>query len=191
MSKPVDNGKVCGAAGARELIEWAIAIGLAVVLAVSVHTWVGQLVTVDGPSMQPALWTGEKVLIGKVEYYFNQPKRGDIVLARFPGSDQNFIKRVIALGGERILVNDGSVYINGKKLDEPYISEPIGYSMEELTVPEDCVFLMGDNRNNSTDSHKEYVGPIPLNMVEGRAYALVWPLGKMVKLTDYTGKLEE
>lgn len=187
----MDNGKVRGAAGVRELFEWAIAIGVAVVLAVSVHTWVGQLITVDGPSMQPNLWTGEKVLVGKVEYYFSKPKRGDIVLARFPGSDKNFIKRVVALGGERVLVNDGSVYINGKRLDEPYIPESIDYSMDELTVPADSVFLMGDNRNDSTDSHNVFVGPIPLSLVEGRAYALVWPLGKVAKLTEYTGKLEQ
>jgi signal peptidase I len=180
-----------GSAGPRELVEWAVAIGLAVVLAVSVHTWVGQLVTVDGPSMQPNLWTGEKVLVGKVEYYFVKPKRGDIVLARFPGSNLNFIKRVIALGGERIAINDGSVYINGEKLVEPYIPEKIKDDMEEITIPQDCVFLMGDNRNDSTDSRSESVGAIPLSQVEGRAYALVWPLGKYGKLTEYTGKLEK
>lgn len=189
--KRVENSGVRGASGLRELIEWAVAIGAAAVLALAVHTWVGQIVTVDGPSMQPNLYTGERVVVGKLEYYFSQPKRGDIVLARFPGSSGNYIKRVVALGGERILVNDGSVYINGKKLDEPYIAEPIQYSMDELTVPAGSVFLMGDNRNDSTDSHVSYVGPIPLSDVEGRAYLLVWPLGKWAKLTEYSGKLEQ
>jgi signal peptidase I len=187
----VENKAIHGAAGLRDLIEWAVAIGAAVVLALSVHTWVGQLVTVDGPSMQPGLYTGEKVLVGKVEYYFARPKRGDIVLARFPGSDNDYIKRVVALGGERILVNDGSVYINGKKLDEPYIAAPMDYSMDETVIPEDSVFLMGDNRINSTDSHNDSVGPIPLSQVEGRAYLLVWPFGKWAKLTGYAGRLEQ
>jgi signal peptidase I len=179
------------AAALRELVEWAAAIGLAVVLALCVHTWVGQLVTVDGPSMQPGLYTGEKVLVGRVEYYFASPKRGDIVLARFPGSDMNYIKRVIGLGGERIAVNDGAVYIDGKKLDEPYIPERIREDMAEITIPEGSVFLMGDNRNDSTDSRSESVGPISLKQVEGRAYALIWPVGKYTKLTGYDGKLEQ
>jgi signal peptidase I len=187
----VGNRWARGAAGLRELIEWAVALGAAAVLALSVHTWVGQIVTVEGPSMQPGLQTGEKVLVGKLEYYFAKPKRGDIVLTRFPGSNLNFIKRVVALGGERILVNDGAVYINGKKLDEPYISGRIQYSMDELTVPEGSVFLMGDNRNDSTDSHNDFVGPVPLSDVEGRAYALLWPPGKWAKLTQYSGKLEQ
>jgi signal peptidase I len=180
-----------GAARLKLLFEWIAWIGLAAALAVSVRVWVGQLVTVDGPSMQPALWTGEKVLIGKVEYYFAKPKRGDIVLARFPESDRNYIKRVIALGGERIRISGGYVYIDDKKLSEPYASEPTGYDMDELAVPEDCVFLLGDNRNDSTDSHNDFVGAIPLSRVEGRAYALLWPLGKIMKLTGYSGKLEQ
>lgn len=183
------SGRNNGTSPTRDIIEWVICISLAVTLALAVHTWVGQIVTVDGPSMQNGLRTGEKVLVGKVEYYFGKPKRGDIVLARFPDSNQNFIKRVIAVGGERLAIKDGSVYINGKKLDEPYIPEPINADMDELTVPEGSVFLMGDNRNNSTDSR--VVGAIPLNMVEGRAYSLIWPLGNVMKLTTYAGKLEE
>jgi signal peptidase I len=186
-----DREPIKGAAALHELVEWAAAIGLAVALALCVHTWVGQLVTVDGPSMQPGLYTGEKVLVGRVEYYFSQPKRGDIVLARFPGSAMNFIKRVIGLGGERISINDGAVYIDGKKLDEPYIPERINDDMAEVTIPEGSVFLMGDNRNDSTDSRSQTVGPIPLSQVEGRAYALVWPAGKYTKLTQYDGKLEQ
>lgn len=180
-----------GVALLREIVEWAAAIGLAVVLAICVHTWVGQLVTVDGPSMQPGLHTGEKVLVGKVEYYISRPKRGDIVLARFPGSEMNYIKRVIGLGGERLAINDGAVYIDGKKLEEPYIPERVKGDMAEITVPDGCVFLMGDNRNDSTDSRSQSVGSIPLGQVEGRAYALVWPVGKYTKLTDYNGKLKQ
>jgi signal peptidase I len=175
----------------REILEWVITLGLAVGLALSVHTWVGEIVTIDGPSMQPHLYKDEKVLVGRVEYYFQKPKRGDIVLVKFPDSSLNYIKRVIALGGERVLVNNGSVYVNGKKLDEPYIPESIQDDMDEVTVPQDSIFVMGDNRNNSHDSRAADVGPIPLNQVEGRAYALVWPIDKYTKLSGYTGTMEQ
>jgi signal peptidase I len=175
----------------KVLMEKIVIIGMVLAFVVSVHVWVGQLVTVSGPSMQPCLVSGEIVLVGKVEYYFSEPKRGDIVLARFPNRNQNFIKRVIALGGEKVQIISGMVYIDGKKLEEPYVSESIKYDMEAVTVPEDYVFLMGDNRNDSTDSHNSFIGPIPLNQVQGRAYVLVWPFGKIAKITGYTGKLEQ
>jgi signal peptidase I len=175
----------------REILEWVITLGLAVGLALCVHVWVGELVTVDGPSMQPNLWKDQKVLIGKVEYYFHKPKRGDIVLVKFPESDLNYIKRVIATGGERLTINNGSAYINGKKLTEPYIAEAMLQDMDEITVPDGSVFVMGDNRNDSHDSRSEDVGAIPLNQVEGRAYELVWPFDKMKKLSTYAGTLEQ
>ena len=175
----------------KELLEWIIAISLAVVLALAIHTWVGQLVIVEGPSMEATLVSDEKVLIGKPEYYFNGPKRGDIVLVRFPDSTENFIKRVIAVGGETISLNDGVVYINGKALKEPYVADPARYAMEEVTVPPGFIFVMGDNRNDSTDSHMPGVGPIPLEYVLGRAYCIVWPPDRINKLTEYMGKLEQ
>lgn len=174
----------------RELVEWAVTVAAALILALAVHTWLGQLVFVDGPSMEPNLHTGEIVISGKAEYWFSGPKRGDIVIVRFPDSDKDYIKRVVATGGERIAVHDGAVYIDGKKLDEPYIFEPIWYDMDELTVPPDALFVMGDNRNDSTDSHFESVGPIPVSQVVGRAYALIWPLDRIGKLTNYSGKTE-
>jgi signal peptidase I len=173
----------------RELMEWAACIGLAVVLALAIHTWLGQLVTVNGPSMEPNLYTGEKVLVGKPEYYFVNPKRGDIVLVRYPGSPENFIKRVIALGGETLSVSNGVVFINGKALEEPYVASPAKVDMDEITVPQGSIFVMGDNRNDSTDSRD--VGPIPLEHVVGRAYWLAWPPGKIAKLSNYLGKLEQ
>ena len=175
----------------RELLEWGVSILLAIVLAVGVHTWVGQLVLVDGPSMEPTLFTGERVLVGKLEYWFQKPKRGDIVLVRYPGSRFDFIKRVVAVGGETVAVANGLTLINGKPLDEPYVQHPLFADLAPVTVPEGNVFVMGDNRANSTDSREQAIGPIPLENVVGRAYWLVWPLAKAEKLTDYSGKLEQ
>jgi signal peptidase I len=171
----------------REILEWIITLAVAVGLALCVHAWVGELVTVSGESMEPTLWDGEKVLVGKVEYDIAKPKRGDIVIVKYPENDDNKIKRVIATAGEKISVSGGCVYIDGKKLDEPYILEAINYDMAELTVPEGTVFVMGDNRNDSRDSHFPEVGPIPLSQVRGRAYAVVLPMGKWRKLTGYSG----
>ncbi len=176
---------------AKELLEWGISILLAIALAVGIHTWVGQLITVDGPSMEPNLLTGERALVGKVEYWFHKPKRGDIVLVRYPGSRADFIKRVVAVAGEKVSIVDGKTLIDGKTLDEPYVQYPPFAEMEPVTVPEGSIFVMGDNRANSTDSRDPVVGPIPLDHVVGRAYLLVWPLSSAVKLTDYSGKLEQ
>jgi signal peptidase I len=171
----------------REIAEWVITLVLAVGLALGVHAWVGELITVEGPSMEPNLWAGEKVLIGKVEYYFSKPKRGDIVIVRFPDRNEDIIKRVIATEGERISVSGGSVFINGVKLVEPYTQAPADRDSTELTVPPGMIFVMGDNRNNSHDSRD--VGPIPLTDVLGRAYTIVWPLDKWNKISDYKGSL--
>lgn len=182
-------GKAASKSAAREIVEWVVTLGLAVGLALCMHTFVGRVVTIDGPSMQNGLWKGEKVLIGKVEYDFSKPKRGDVVLTHFPGEEGDFIKRVIALGGETVAIRGGSVYIDGKKLDEPYLPEAITFDFDEVAVPEGSIFVMGDNRNYSHDSRD--VGAIPLGMVEGRAYALVWPVGKFTKMTGYTGSFEQ
>jgi signal peptidase I len=169
----------------REIVEWIVVLGLAVALAYSINTWVGGLVTVKGDSMEPTLHTQERVIVGKVEYYFTKPKRGDIIIIKYPGRDEEIIKRVIATAGERVKVSGGSVYIDGRKLDEPYLGEPILQDFEETAVPEGAVFVMGDNRNNSHDSRYPDVGPIPLDQVLGRAYCVVWPLDKLSKLSAY------
>jgi signal peptidase I len=176
-----------GRSASRELLEWVLTLGLAVGLALSIHTWVGELITVEGQSMEPTLLDHEKVLVGKVEYYFNGPKRGDIVIVKYPDRTDNIIKRVIATAGEKIAVSAGSVYINGKKLDEPYILEPIIGDFAETTVPQGTIFVMGDNRNDSLDSRIE--GPISLKVVLGRAYSVVWPVDKMKKISGYQGKI--
>jgi signal peptidase I len=173
----------------REIIEWTVTLALAVGLALAVHTWVGELITVVGPSMEPNLWTNEKVLVGKVEYYFSKPKRGDIVIVKFSDRTEDIIKRVIGTEGESVSVSGGKVYINGKELNEPYIPEPINQDFAEIVVPPGTIFVMGDNRNDSHDSRD--VGPIPLTDVLGRAYSIVWPTDKWAKLTGYTGTLQD
>lgn len=173
----------------REILEWAVTLALAAALALAVHTWVGGIITISGQSMEPGIQDNQKIVTGKLEYYFSRPKRGDIVIIRYPDRADNIIKRVIATAGEEVRISGGSVYIDDIKLSEPYLLEPIRADFEEQTVPEDTIFVMGDNRNHSNDSR--IVGPVPLSQVLGRAYCIIWPLGDMKKLTVYTGKLKQ
>jgi len=107
-------------------------------------------------------------------FLFGQPSRGDIIVFRFPRDpSRDFIKRVVALPGERVEVKAGVVYVNGQRLDEPYILENPTYSRDSAVVPPNNYFVLGDNRNNSSDSH--VWGPVPLENVVGRAWFTYWP----------------
>jgi len=97
------------------------------------------------------------------------------------------VKRVIALPGERVAVYDGAVYINGQALNEPYIKEKIDYTMDEIVVEEGHVFVLGDNRNDSTDSHDPRVGTLPFSMLKGKVQAVIWPFNEfqLVSTPEY------
>ncbi len=131
-------------------------------------------ISVDGPSMQPTLWTGEHVMINKLATAFGLPKRYDIIVCKFEGSDKNYIKRVVALSGETVEIKSGVVLINGSPLtDDTYGVGKRPYDMDAVTVPVDCVYVMGDNRGNSADS--VVYGPVPHKLIEGVAFCIVWP----------------
>ncbi len=185
----LNKGTVTKKSAMRETVEWIVTLAVAIVLALAIHRWVGQLVIVEGESMEPTLHNAERVLLGKLEYRNTPPKRGDIVVLKYPGVKEDIIKRVIAVAGETITVHNGSVYIDGIRLDEPYIMEPIEDETEPTKVPDGTIFVMGDNRNNSMDSRSVSVGPIALDQVLGRAYVAVWPVENWEMLTGYTGGL--
>jgi len=174
---------------AREIMEWIISIIVAVALVLVIHNYIGQLVRVDGASMQPTLYTDQRVLVTKIPYWNDENiERGDIVITKFPGSRENFVKRIIALPGDRIRVTDGVLYINDIVIDEPYIKEKMYSDYTETTVPEGYYFVMGDNRNNSKDSRSSAVGALPREMIQGRAYAILWPFVdfKVIEHKEYT-----
>lgn len=137
---------------------------------------------IDGESMMPNFINGEYLLTEKVSYYFRDPGRGDVVVFTPPVTNlDEYIKRVIALPGETVMVKDGKVYINGKVLDEPYIANSVytngGSFLSEgqsYKVPEGEFFVMGDNRGNSSDSR--YWGPITKKVISGRAWIVYWPI---------------
>jgi len=155
-----------------------LTILIAVGIALTVRMFMFEITRVDGPSMQPTLYTDEQILVNKLAYAFGAtPQRMDIVICKYPGSDEHYVKRVIAVEGETVSVSNGRVYIDGSPLLNDLNPEPIVESMKPFTVPEGYVFVMGDNRNDSLDSRQE--GPIAFSQIIGRATAVVWPLDSL------------
>jgi len=130
-------------------------------------------IRVDGFSMEPSLHSGEFVIVNKLAYKLGEPNHGDVIIFRYPfDPQQEYIKRVIGLPGDHIKIENGTVYRNGDALEEPYIAATPAYS-NEVTVPENSLFVLGDNRNNSSDSHTW--GAVPLEYVVGKAFFIYWP----------------
>jgi signal peptidase I len=130
-------------------------------------------IRVDGASMQPTLETGEFVIVNKLAYMLGTPQVGDVIVFHFPRDpDQEYIKRVIGLPGDQVTVQGGTVLVNGQPLAEEYIAAPPAYE-STWNVPPDSLFVLGDNRNNSSDSHNW--GPVPLDYVVGKAVFVYWP----------------
>ena len=145
---------------------------LAVVLYFGINA-VSARVRVDGFSMRPTLQDGEYILVNKLAYKFGEPQRGDIVVFVFPvNPEEDLIKRVIGLPGDTISVQDGVLSINGVAVDEPYINAPPAYD-GSWQVSEGELFVLGDNRNDSRDSHQW--GLLPIQNVIGRAVVIYWP----------------
>lgn len=136
---------------------------------------------VHGASMEPTFHTGDRIIINRIEYKINDFKRGDIVVLQSPKNpDIDYVKRAIGLSEEIILFKDGKVYINGKLLDESYIHSETnlwdnGFVKNNIpiTIPKGYIFVMGDNRNRSSDSRE--FGPIPISSIVGKAQLLYYP----------------
>ncbi|MFQ5557955.1 MAG: signal peptidase I [Acidimicrobiales bacterium] len=179
----------------RTVLEWvAVAVG-ALAVALVIKTFLLQAFYIPSASMHSTLVEGDRVLVNKLSYRLHDVNRGDVVVFTKPpgeaGSIDDLIKRVIALPGETITFAEGSVYIDGLLLDEPYIDAGVptlpkpaipgcanpSPSVDTCTVPEGEVFVLGDNREGSRDSR--WFGPIDENSIVGRAFLKVWPLSAM------------
>lgn len=137
-----------------------------------------QVVTVDGVSMEGTLTHGERVLILMCDYWFDTPKRGDIVMCAYPDREGHFIKRVIGLPGEMVMIRDSTIYIDGRPIPERYIDNPSDADFGPTPVPEDSYFVIGDNRPVSGDSRLASVGALTRGQIKGRATAIVSPFDK-------------
>ncbi|MFO7246076.1 MAG: signal peptidase I [Thermaerobacter sp.] len=156
----------------RELLETLV---VAVVLALLIRGFVVESFLVQGSSMEPTLHHGDRLLVNKIAYRFGTPQRGDIVVFHAPfGDTRDYIKRVIAGPGDRIRIEDGVPYVNGERLEEPYVLRYDDTSMPEMVIPPGSVFVMGDNRRNSQDSRS--FGFIGIEEIVGKAMVVYWPL---------------
>lgn len=163
---------------ARQLPSLLLTFAVAIALALCLRLFVFELVRVEGPSMQPTLEDNELLFVEKVSKLFGDPSRYDVVICHYDESNTNYVKRVIGLPGETISIVDGRPYINGEPLtDDQYGSGLKPRDMAPVTIPEDCVFVMGDNRANSMDSAS--IGPIPKKYIVGHAVFIVWPFSQI------------
>lgn len=182
------------------LREIVVIVLLALVIFVVVSALV-ESVEVYLDSMTPNLEPGQRLVVNKAVYFhvdkghflswlpflkssgderflFHPPRRGEVIVFKPPlDDDREYIKRIIAVPGDTVEVKEGKVYLNGEPIDEPYIKEAIRYTMPPLLVPQEEYFVMGDNRNNSSDSH--VWGTVPLDNIIGKASLSYWPLGEL------------
>lgn len=152
----------------REIVETAL---LTAIIFLLVNTVIGRF-RIESVSMQPNLWEGEYVIVDKVSYALGSPQRGDIIVFEKAGQP-DLIKRVIGLPGETVEVRNGQTFIDGVAIEEPYLAQPPNYTLPATTIEADHYFVLGDNRNNSSDSH--VWGPIHRESIVGRAWIIYWP----------------
>ncbi len=160
-------------------------IGIALLLALLIRTFVAEPRVIPSDSMYPTLVVNDRLVIEKVSHWFRPLQRGDIVVFEPPpqlqslgySRDQAFIKRAIAFPGDTVQVHQGQVYVNDQPLVEPYIAEAPQYELPKVSVPANALFVMGDNRNNSNDSH--VWGFLPAQNAIGRAWWRFWPLDRL------------
>ncbi len=170
-----------------------------IVFAVSIFLFVYLLILqphkIDGQSMETNFHNGEYILTQKVTYYFNSPKRGDVIVFKAPPDGHNeYIKRIIGLPGDNVMISNCKVYVNGNELKETYLQPNLCTSAgtlategKQLTVPVNNYFVMGDNRPHSLDSRFEQVGFIGKDKFTGKAWIVYWPVKNAgaVKAVNY------
>ena len=174
----------------RQVIEWIVVIAVALIVALLVRLFLLQQFYISGPSMETTMFSDDRVLVSKLAYEVGEIDRGDVVVfdrATMNGNQiehDDLIKRVIGLGGESIEIRDCVIYIDGTKLEEPYLPSRdksltnLSYrcgvvNMDAITIEDDEVFLVGDNRPQSFDSRM--FGAIKKDFVIGQAFVIIWP----------------
>jgi signal peptidase I len=168
--------------GQRENIR---TLAIALLIAVVMRIFVAEPRFIPSNSMEPTLQIGDRLLVEKISYHLHPPRPGDIVVFEPPPqlrdygytNRQAFIKRVIATPGETVVVHNHQVFVDGVPLQEPYVLEAPDYGMLPVAVPPDMVFVMGDNRNDSNDSH--VWGVLPQGNIIGLARFRFWPLSRL------------
>lgn len=190
----------------RLLIELPFLLLAALVAAWGLKTFVMQAYHIPSGSMEPQLEIGDRVVVSRIAYRLHEPRRGDVIVFDAPSDDDDgggigafvdellqgvglrhpdeteLIKRVIGLEGEAVEARGGRVFVNGRELREPYLPPDVATAdFGPVTVPDEHVFVLGDNRGSSADS-RSALGPVPVDSIVGRALARVWPPGRWAHL---------
>lgn len=168
----------------KEIREWMISLGIAVIAALLFQNYVYAQSEVQNVSMQNTLIAGQRLIEDKWSYRFHEPQHGDIVIINGPESELRLIKRVVGIPGDVIDIQNGEVYLNDVKIDEQYVKGRTfaGSVPVPFTVEEGQLFVMGDNREHSMDSRA--LGPIARSSIEGKAVLRIWPLPKFGALKE-------
>ena len=164
----------------RELLGMLVYVGIVLAITFLIITFVGQRTHVSGESMENTLDDGDQLIVDKFTYRFHDPERFDIIVFPFRYKDNTYyIKRIIGLPGETVQIVDGEIYINGELLEESYgreVMQDAGLAAEPITLGDDEYFVLGDNRNYSSDSRDPSVALIHRKEIIGRAWLRIWPL---------------
>ncbi|MBN2983577.1 MULTISPECIES: signal peptidase I [Cohnella] len=194
---PTVPGKTAAPRKNNELVEWIKALAIAAVLVLIIRWLLVSPFIVDGSSMEPNFWDGERIIVNKVLYDIREPKAGEVIVFHVPEEGRDYIKRVIATPGDTVQVDGDTVYVNGEAIEEPYLQETYeeahaagalynersfssdypNSQFQETTVPEGELFVLGDNRPDSKDSRM--IGFVSQDEVVGRAELIFWPLNKI------------
>jgi signal peptidase I len=168
---PTTQGRTWGIR--RFLLDALETIVLSLVLFLGINA-ISARIRIESISMQPTLYAGDFVIVNKIAYTFGNPQRGDVIIFRYPPDPERepYIKRIIGLPGDTVHVGGGKVFVNDHALSEPYLlAQPVYEGT--WTVPEGSLFVLGDNRNSSSDSHQW--GMVPTENVIGKAEVVYWP----------------
>ncbi len=164
----------------KETISWIVTLGSAVLIALCIRGFVFEPVRVDGSSMLDTLHDREIMFVTKYDYILGEPEHGDVVICKYPNSTKNYVKRLIGLPGDTIEIKNNSVYINGEKTDESYLTpdrndSPYYATMGMIVLGDNDFFVMGDNRDNSHDSRFADVGKLTRSQIRGHVRFVFFP----------------
>ena len=162
------------------LIGWARDLAASLIVSALIIIFLYQPVKVEGTSMLPGLTDQERIFINKFVYHWEPIERGDIVVFRYPrDTAKSYIKRVIAVAGDRVRIDDGRVFVNGRRIRESYVPDDYrdDRSYPDTIVPKGSYFLLGDHRSSSSDSRD--FGPVERDYIYGKAVFVYWPMEKL------------
>lgn len=162
----------------KDAREWVVSIGTALLVVFLIRTFLFTMIRVDGQSMIETLQDGERLFVSILDVKLNGVERGDVIICHYPNSRDNYVKRVVGLEGDTVEVRDGVTYLNGVAQEEAFVAYQTDKDFGPITVEEDKVFVMGDNRANSRDSRSSSVGPLDEDMIVGRVRFIWWPFSE-------------